>query len=45
MKFTKAFLFVLTGIILSVGLSAQTDSIMLIDENNYIIYNYKLMSL
>lgn len=34
MRFIKVFLFLLIGIILSVGLSAQTDSVMLIDENN-----------
>ena len=34
MSFIKAFLFVLTGIILPVSLSAQTVSGKLIDENN-----------
>ncbi len=34
MRFIKVFLFVLTGIILPVSLSAQTVSGKLIDENN-----------
>lgn len=34
MRFIKVFLFVLTGIILPVSLSAQTVSRKLIDENN-----------
>ena len=34
MRFIKVFLFVLTGIILLVSLSAQTVSGKLIDENN-----------